>query len=145
LTEKFQIETSAGGVVYRKKDDYFEWLVIQHAGAKHWGFPKGHVADKIADEKLEDAALREVSEEGGIQARIISPDPISASYVYKMNKILRKKTVHYFVMEYLSGDPQDHDNEIQEAKFLPTEEVMNTLTYDTDKESFQKALLILGN
>lgn len=145
MTEKFQTETSAGGIVYRKKNNSFQWLIILHAGAKHWGFPKGHVGDKVPDEKWEAAALREVLEEGGIEAKIISPKPISTSYVYKMDKTLRKKTVHYYVMEYVSGSPKDHDNEIKVAKFISTEDLMNTLTYDTDKKAFEKALLILGN
>lgn len=145
MTEKFQIETSAGGIVYRKKNNSFDWLIIQHTGAKHWGFPKGHVGDKVQNEKCEEAAIREVLEEGGIQARIISSEPISTSYIYKMKKILRKKTVHYYVMEYISGDPNNHDSEVQEAKFISTEDLMNTLTYDTDKKAFKEALLILGN
>ncbi len=144
MTEKFQIETSAGGIVYRKKNASFEWLVIQHAGAKHWGFPKGNVGDKVPNEKWEEAALREVLEEGGIQAKIISPEPISTSYFYKMHKNLRKKTVHYYLMEYISGDPNEHDFEVQEAKFVSTENLLGTLTYDTDKEAFQKAFTLLN-
>ncbi len=145
MTEKFETETSAGGIVYKKNKNSFQWLIIQHAGAKHWSFPKGHVGDKVPDEKLEAAALREVMEEGGIKAKILSSDPISTSYVYKTNKTQKKKTVHYFVMEYLSGNPEDHDNEIEVAKFISTEDLMEQLTYDTDKKAFEKALLILGN
>ena len=140
MTEQYEIETSSGGIVYKKKGLDLQWLIIQHSTAKHWGFPKGHVADKVKEEKLEEAALREVFEEGGIKAKIVSDTPITTTYFFKMEGILRKKTVHYFLMEYLSGNTQDHDWEVQEAKFVSKEELLQTLTYESDIEAFKKIM-----
>ena len=133
-------ETSAGGIVFLKKNAGREWLLIQHAKAHHWGFPKGHVGDKIQNEKLEEAALREVEEEGGIKAVIISSKPFSTTYFFRYGNTLHKKTVYYYIMEYESGDTSAHDTEVKEAKFVLENEVPEILTYDSDKEAFRKAL-----
>ncbi len=43
-------------------------------------------------------------------------------------------------MEYVSGDPKNHDFEMSDAKFVSQDEVKKTLTYDSDKEAFEKIL-----
>ena len=133
-------ETSAGGIVYHDTNYGREWLLIQHSKARHWGFPKGHVGDKIPDEKLEEAALREVAEEGGIKATILSEKQFTTTYFFRYGNTLHKKTVHYFLMKYVSGDTKNHDTEVAEANFVPEKEVLGILTYDSDKEAFKKAL-----
>ncbi len=136
MSEKSQNETSAGGIVFRKKDGIVYWLVVQHSKARHWGFPKGHIGDKVRNEKPEEAALREVLEEGGISAQIISHDIFDIHYAYRLNNMLQNKTVYYFLMEYVSGNTEDHDWEVEEAQFLTEEELLKTLTYHTDKDAF---------
>lgn len=120
-----------------------EWLVIQHAAARHWGFPKGHIGDKVKNESAEEAALREVLEEGAVRASIIYPKPIVIDYEYHHGMELRHKTVEYFLMKYDSGNPEDHDAEVSEALFLPEDQILSQITYDNDKTAFQKALEIL--
>jgi hypothetical protein len=46
-------------------------------------------------------------------------------------------------MEYNSGDPEEHDDEVSEALFVPEDQIHTKITYDNDKEAFEKALLIL--
>lgn len=138
-------ETSAGGIVYYDKASGREWLLIQHSKARHWGFPKGHVGDTIPNEKLEEAALREVAEEGGVRATIISDKPLSTTYFFRYGNTLHKKTVYYFLMKYLSGDPANHDAEVSEALFLPEAEVVSKLTFDSDKEAFRKIIQTFSN
>ena len=133
-------ETSAGGIVYKKNGSDFLWLIVQHKKALHWGFPKGHIGDRVENELMEEAALREVGEEGGIKAKIINETPVNTTYFFKQNSELHKKTVHYFLMEYVSGDTKDHDHEVAEAKFVETDKAWDTLTYNTDKEAFSEVL-----
>ena len=57
-----QRETSAGGVVYRLHDGHALFLLIRDS-YQNWGFPKGHLE---SGERSEDAAVREVREETGI-------------------------------------------------------------------------------
>lgn len=143
MTEQVQKESSAGGIVFKKKKGDFLWLIIQHSKAKHWGFPKGHIGDKILNEKKEEAALREVNEEGGISAQIISHEPFEIHYSFRMNGVLHDKTVYYFLMEYISGNTDDHDWEVQEAMFIPEHEVIEMLTYPSDLQAFMKAKKVL--
>lgn len=137
---KYKKIISAGGIVFKKTESDTQWLVTQHSLHKAWGFPKGYVGDVDKDEKPEEAALREVAEEGGIQAVIVNPEPVETTYKYQAEGTLFDKTVIYFLMEYQSGDPNDHDWEVSEAKFVTEAEVMQILTFDTDKTAFEKAL-----
>ncbi|MFA6017480.1 MAG: NUDIX domain-containing protein [Patescibacteria group bacterium] len=138
-------QTSAGGIVFKKLVTSHQplttvWLICQHSQHKGWVFPKGFVGDKIKNESNETAALREVEEEGGVKAKIINNKPIITNYQYEWKNNLIKKTVYYFLMEYISGDPKDHDWEMSQAKFVTEDEVKKTLTYPSDKEAFAKIL-----
>lgn len=141
-------ETSAGGIVFRQlKISNFqfkiEWLVTQHSQHKGWVFPKGLIGDTVTDEPMEVAALREVEEEGGVKAKIMNPKPVTVSYSYKWNDLQIEKTVHYFLMEYISGDPKNHDWEMMDAKFIPENEVTPLLTYPSDREAFKEILTMM--
>lgn len=147
-------EVSAGGIVYkhettrtklatRNNAKSFVWLICQHSQHKGWVFPKGLVGDTKQGEAMEEAALRETEEEGGVKTKIVAKLPKPVEYFYKFKGQLIKKTVYYYLMEYVSGDPKNHDWEISEVKFLPEEEVKKTLTYKSDKNAFEQALTIL--
>jgi|SRR3989339_587822 len=138
-------EHSAGGVVYKKDNNLILWLVVKHKGPGHWGFPKGHIGDTIMDEPMQAAALREVKEEGGVIAQIISTQPIVTNYFFQRGLVLHHKTVHYFLMEYQSGDANNHDHEVEEAKFVNEENLLKTLTHKNDRGAFERAKEILGS
>lgn len=137
---KTKIEISAGGIVYKKEGEKILWLTTQHSQHKGWGFPKGLIGDNHAEESKEEAALREVEEEGGIKAKISYREPVQVNYNYRFKEFLVKKTVYYFLMEYVSGDPKNHDWEVSDAKFLPEHELKKILTYTSDQEAFEKML-----
>ena len=46
-------------------------------------------------------------------------------------------------MEYISGDPKNHDWEMMDAKFAEEDEVRKTLSYKSDQEAFEQALKIV--
>lgn len=64
--------THAGGIVYRVSDGVVEFLLVGPKKNKpnEWVLPKGHIEN---GETADEAALREVREETGVTARIISP------------------------------------------------------------------------
>lgn len=148
-------QTSAGGIVLKKLVTSHQqpvtilWLICQHSQHKGWVFPKGLVGDHEKNESMEIAALREVEEEGGIKTKIINKKPIKIEYQYistafaKASAVKVKKTVFYFLMEYVSGDPNNHDWEMSQAKFVPEEEIKKTLTYQSDKKAFEEILKII--
>jgi len=144
---KIKRETSAGGIVYRLakgeklKAKSYVWLVTQHSQHKGWVFPKGLIGDTKENEKMEEAALREVEEEGGVKAKIVNPVPVKVFYSYIWNDMQIHKTVYYYLMEYVSGDPQNHDWEMMDAKFMSQEEVRAILTYPSDLQAFDTILL----
>jgi len=132
-------QISAGGIVY--KNNF--WLVCQHSQHKGWVFPKGLIGDQVNNEPMEQAALRETKEETGIEAKIVNKQPIKTFYQFQFEGDLIKKTVYYFLMEYVSGDTKNHDWEMSEAKFVTADEVKKTLTYKSDQEAFEQILKLL--
>ena len=148
-----RFEFSAGGIVLRQAQDFgmpqfsknrFEVLLCQHSQHHGWVFPKGLIGDHIEKESKEETALREVKEETGIVAKIIKPlTPISYWYNLKGEKI--KKTVYYFVMEYISGSTKNHDFEMENVEWLPIDEVENRLTYGSDRKVWQQAKKLISN
>lgn len=127
-----KFEFSAGGIVY-KKNKVIKVLVTQHSQHHGWVFPKG----LIGRETKEEAALREVKEETGISGKIIKPlMPITYWYNFEGEKI--KKTVYYFLMEYVSGDTKNHDFEMENVEWLPIDKVEERLTYKSDKEVWKE-------
>ena len=133
-----KFEFSAGGIVFKKEKDKVFVLVAQHSGHHGWVFPKGRIGDHIENEPKEETAVREVKEETGVFGKIIKAlKPIIYWYDWEGEKI--KKTVYYFLMEYLSGDIKDHDWEMEKVEWLPINDVEDRLTYPSDKKVWQEA------
>jgi len=137
-------ELSSGGIVFRKHKQERQVLLIKHAATKYWGFPKGLVGDFQKNESLEAAALREVEEEGGVKAKIISALPHPTRYQTSWQGELINKTVHFFVMEFLSGDPKNHDLEVSRAGWFSIKKAFETLTYKNDHNNLKEALKIIS-
>lgn len=133
-----QFVFSAGGVVFKKEQGQLYILVAQHAGHHGWVFPKGLIGDTVKDEGKEQTALREVKEETGVEGKILKPlTPVTFWYVWEKEK--HKKTVYYYIMEYMSGDITDHDWEMERVEWLSLEKVEERLTYDADKKVWREA------
>jgi 8-oxo-dGTP diphosphatase len=133
---------SAGGVVYKQIGNETSILVCQHSQHHGWVFPKGLIGDTNENETKEETALREVTEETGITATILQPlTPASFWYVWEGEKY--KKTVDYFLMQYVSGDTDQHDFEMEAVEWIPIDEVTNRLTYKGDKDVWAEAKELL--
>lgn len=137
-----KFEFSAGGIVFKKSQTGIEVLLCQHSYHHGWGFPKGLIGDKIQGEKKEETALREVEEETGAKGEIIeSLEPVTYWYKFQDERI--KKTVYHFVMEYKGGDITKHDFEMEDVQWIKADEVIEKLTFKSDKAVFEKALPII--
>ncbi|MDO8269434.1 MAG: NUDIX domain-containing protein [Candidatus Levybacteria bacterium] len=137
-----RFEFSAGGVVFRKSDSGIEVLLCQHSYHHGWGFPKGLIGDKIEGEGKEETAIREVEEETGAIGKIIAAlEPVT--YWYKFNEEKVKKTVYFYVMEYIEGDITKHDFEMENVSWIEKDKVLEKLTYKSDKEVFGSALSVI--
>ena len=135
-------EFSAGGVVVRGN----EVVVIvpvkrDRDGNSVLGLPKGH---PDGDETAEQAAAREVREEAGVSGRLIERlGEVVYSYERKGRTVAKR--VAFFLFEYTSGDPADHDHEIEDARWMPLEEAARELTYPGEREIVKRALSRLSS
>src|SRR3990167_5132428 len=130
-------EFSAGGIVFNNEGQV---LVTQHSQNHHWSFPKGLIDP---GQTTEEAAVREVKEEGGVEAEILGKVGYN-KYVYTLNREKIFKVVTYFLMKYISGNPKDHDWEVEEAGWYTPEDALKQLTFSQDKALLKKALEIYG-
>lgn len=132
-------EFSAGGIVFNNQGQV---LVTQHSQNLHWSFPKGLTGDH-PKQSIEESALREVREEGGIEAEIIGKVGYS-KYVYTLKEERIFKIVTYFLMKFLSGDIKNHDWEVSDIGWFEVEEALKKLTFSQDKELLKKAVEMYG-
>lgn len=133
-----KLEFSAGGIIFRKGQNELFILVCQHSSHHGWVFPKGRIGDHVEYESKEETATREVKEETGVTAAILKPiEPIT--YYYEDNGQKIKKTVYYFLMEYVEGDITKHDWEMENVEWIKKEKVEKKLTYLSDKKAWQDA------
>ena len=122
-------EVSAGVVVF--KDDLV--LIIKHKNG-HIDFPKGHVE---GDETLEEAAIREVFEETGINCRIDSDEKFMITYSPKDGYI---KDVYFFIGSYVSGELRPQLEEVEYTKFVKIDEALKIITYDNSRGVLEKII-----
>jgi len=145
---KWKKEVSAGGVVFKKDQGQIFILLINPKSRDfgppedYWTFPKGK--QDIEGESLEQVAVRETREEGGVNGEIVK----EIGYVkyfrnWKGDKAI--KFVTFYLMKYLDGDPKDHDEEVAAAGWFKLEEVSGKLKFDTDKEIFEKAKPLIAS
>ena len=96
---------SAGGVVVNKKGNVL-WILRNG----HWDLPKGKVE---MGEKLEEAAVREVIEETGIEEIKIKDDLITTYHTYEIDGVAHLKTTFWYAMEHFKGDTEGAPQEIE--------------------------------
>jgi 8-oxo-dGTP pyrophosphatase MutT (NUDIX family) len=125
-------------VVVRQQAGSPEFLAIQPANRNRWQLPKGTI-DR--GESSQQAAVREVREEGGVEGSIVA-DLGPIRFFYHMGGRRFAKTVDFYLMSYVSGDAADHDHEVQEARWFPLSHA-DVLAFPTEREIVERARQIL--
>ena len=105
-----------------------------------WALPKGTPSD---GETPEQTALREVSEETGLEVHIV--EPVGAiEYFFTQDGVRIHKTVHYFLMEPIGGDLADRDNEFDDVQWVSLDEAWELLSFPTERQIVEQALASAG-
>lgn len=156
MNQTIKVEISAGGVVYRKNGDNYEFLIGKHSGYHKWVLPKGHIEP---GETEQETAVREVEEELGVKARIVNEVPVKTieydfmadldnsgettrtvkSYQEQggVGTKIHKKVIFYLMK--LENDVDKPGWEMSESKWVNFEEGMKILAFESEREVFSEA------
>ena len=126
-------EKSCGTVTFKEINNKRYYLLVHH-NKGHWGFPKGHIE---SNEKEEETAIRETKEETNIDVIIIPGFREKITYSPKENVI---KDVVFFLANPKTDILSNQEEEVSEVKWIEETEVMNLITYQGEKEIFNKVL-----
>ncbi len=125
---------SAGGVALRDDDGELKVAIVLMLPEMRWQLPKG-VIDP--GETAEEAALREVREEAGIDCELVAPIR-RIEYWFNTSRdgeaIRVHKFVNFFLMRYISGHVSDHDHEVAEARWVSVKDALEMLVFESERE-----------
>jgi len=137
-------QTSAGGVVYRRLGGETEVALISVGEAARWQLPKGLVG---RGETPAEAALREVREETGLACEVVAElERVEYWYFSKggARRVRFHKFVHFYLMRHVSGDVSEHDDEVNEARWVAVEDAEGMLAFKGEKKALGQALEMLA-
>jgi 8-oxo-dGTP pyrophosphatase MutT (NUDIX family) len=101
--------------------------------------PKGHVDP---GETPIEAAVREVREETGIVAAPVC-ELGESRYWYRRDGRTIGKSVAFFLFSYVEGDIADHDDEVEEVRWIDLREAQAELSHEAEREMVALALAYL--
>jgi len=133
-------EVSAGGLVIDSTGT--KGLLIGRRDIKDqkrerllWSLPKGHIE---AGETPEQAAIREVAEETGIESEIARSLGVIDFWFMAGGKRIHK-TVHHYLFKEVGGNLQPQITEVDDVGWFPLEEIVNLLAYPDEKKLIAKS------
>ena len=149
-------EFSAGGVVYKLQNGKFLFLITKSNPSKAypdevWRLPKGWLDDsgngpgpkasgkiKASETDLQKSALREVAEEGGVEAKIIKKITTDKLFFKWRGKDILK-FVTFYLMEWLRDLLEGYGFETSEILWLEHTEARKKLKYTSEKKVLDEA------
>jgi 8-oxo-dGTP pyrophosphatase MutT (NUDIX family) len=129
--------------VYRRHEGRIEVILAARRtrrGDIAWGLAKGGIEPA---ETIEEAAVREVREETGLEARI-ERSLGDTRYFYVWEDVRIRKTVHFFLMKATGeGDINDRDDEMEDVRWFPLERALKRAAYRGEREVLGRAASVL--
>lgn len=140
-----QKQISAGGVVFRRQNNQTEIALICVGERRRWQLPKGIVDP---GENAQQAAVREVREETGIESDLLAPmETIEYWYVAmeRGERVRFHKFVHFFLLRYKAGDTDAHDHEVVEARWTPLDHAREMLAFANERRIVERAQTMIDS
>lgn len=135
-------EFSAGGVLVRQLRGRWVFAAIRPGGKEPglWALPKGQIGE---DERPEETALREVSEETGVEGKLVGKlGDVRYVFTWRGERIF--KVVSFYLLRYSRGRlgdlPPATAHEVDEVRWLPLEEGPQRLAYQGEQEMAERAI-----
>lgn len=130
------LETSAGGVVYRVRHGEPLFLLIRDS-YQNWGFPKGHLEPAEAPD---DAALREVREETGLEDVTMDGEIDTIDWFFRFRGKLVHKVCHFYLMRSDASDttPQRAEG-ITACRWATFAEASTLVSYANARDVLKRA------
>jgi 8-oxo-dGTP pyrophosphatase MutT (NUDIX family) len=103
--------------------------MIATRGRSRWGLPKGA---PNADETTEQAAKREVLEETGLRAEVVTLlDRIE--YFFRANDKLIRKEVDFYLMRYEGGEMRPQLTEVDDCEWVELSAALERASFESEK------------
>jgi 8-oxo-dGTP pyrophosphatase MutT (NUDIX family) len=130
-------EHSAGGVVLVPVGRQTFVALIEVQERRVLALPKGHLEE---GEESVTTAVREVWEETGLRARpLVGLGEISYWFYSRRQRARIAKRVEFFLLEYTSGSPAKHNDEVDGVRLVPLHLAASTVSYQGEREVLQRA------
>jgi len=121
-----KMEFSAGGLVYKKNGDDYLFALIRDSNDQ-WTFPKGHIEKP---EKPEETAIRETSEEIGLNSIRVIDLLEKSDYWFKFNDELIHKFVYFYLIENFEEETlKPQVEEINGAEWIEPQKALDIIGY----------------
>lgn len=131
---------SAGGVIFRAVGQQIEVALIATDRGGRWGLPKGHVN---RGETAEAAAIREVTEETGLEGAIVC-HLTTIEYWFRAGASRVHKYVDLFLIRYERGEVRPQETEVDDARWFPLEEAIVRVSFDRERDVLSQVLTMLS-
>jgi ADP-ribose pyrophosphatase YjhB (NUDIX family) len=123
-------QTGTKGLLIGRKD-----LKDQSGQRLLWSLPKGHIEE---GETPEQAAIREVQEETGIESEISKSLGVIDFWFMAGGKRIHK-TVHHYLFKEVGGTLAPQVSEVDDVGWFPLEDVIGLLAYPDEKKLISKS------
>lgn len=127
-----EVVRSAGAALYTVQDGETRWVLVREKSGSV-GLPKGHVEK---GETPEQAALREIREETGLQVELCAGEPLVDAYPLADGRL---KRVTYYLARYEDQALNPDPTQVEEAMLLPLKEALAALSHGSARRILRRA------